>query len=46
MTVIPQVEAAKYTDGVRHLKEALYQLQFTADRLGVVINKILNDVSR
>ena len=41
-----KVEREKYVRGVEWLREALYNVQFTAERVGVVTNKILNDVPR
>ena len=43
---VMQVEAEKYALGVRWLKEVLYGVQFTKERLLVVANKMINDVSR
>lgn len=36
----------KYSTGVRWLHDVLYNISFTADRVGVVANKIINDVAR
>lgn len=36
----------KYVRGVEWLKEILYGIQFSADRLLVVANKMINDVAR
>ena len=41
-----QVEAEKYAAGVKWLKEVLYGIQFTKERLLVVAKKMINDVSR
>ena len=41
-----QVEAGKYAQGVQWVREVLYGVQFTKDRLLVVANKMINDVSR
>lgn len=41
-----QVEAEKYVLGVRWLSEVLMGVQFTKERLSVVANKMINDVSR
>ena len=43
---VMQVEADKYVKGVKWLKELLYNIQFTKERLSVVANKMINDVSR
>ncbi len=40
------MEAKKYALGVRWVKEVLYGVQFTKERLLVVANKMINDVSR
>lgn len=40
-----KVEAKKYALGVRWVKEVLYGVQFTKERLLVVANKMINDVS-
>lgn len=41
-----QVEAEKYAAGIKWLKEILYSVQFTKERLLVVAKKMINDVSR
>lgn len=41
-----QVEAGKYAKGVKWMKEILCGVQFTKERLSVVANKMINDVSR
>ena len=43
---VMQVEAEKYAVGVKWLKEILYSVQFTKERLLVVARKMINDVSR
>ena len=40
------MEAEKYVAGVKWLKEILYGVQFTKERLSVVAKKMINDVSR
>ena len=40
------MEAEKYGLGVKWLREILYDLEFTKERLMVVANKMINDVSR
>ena len=41
-----QVEVEKYTKGVLWLHELLYQVQFTPERLKVLITTMTNDVAR
>ena len=41
-----QVESHKYARGVQWLKDVLFNVQFTKERLLVVANKMINDVSR
>jgi len=41
-----KVEFDKYMKGVHWLKDLLYGVQFSADRVHIVANKILNDVTK
>ena len=41
-----QVEAEKYDCGVRWLREVLFNVKFTRERLLVVTTKMINDVAR
>ncbi len=41
-----QVEVDKYSTGVQWLKDILYNVQFSTERVGVVTSKMLNDVPR
>ena len=41
-----KVEFDKYVKGVHWLKDLLYGVQFTEERMHIVANKILNDVAR
>ena len=41
-----QVEAEKYDCGVRWLRELLFNVKFTRERLLVVTTKMINDVAR
>ena len=41
-----KVELDKYMKGVHWLKDLLYGLQFSADRIHIVANKMLNDVTK
>ncbi len=41
-----QVEAEKYLVGVAHLREVLFDIQFSEERIQVLANKLVNDVSR
>ena len=43
---VAKVEADKYGVGVAHLKEVLFSIQFTKERIQVVASKMINDVSR
>ena len=40
------MEAEKYARGVKWVQEVLYKIQFTAERLTIVANKMMNDVAR
>jgi len=40
-----KVEFDRYLKGIRWLKDLLYAVQFSADRIHIVANKILNDVT-
>ena len=40
-----QVEMEKYKKGVQWIRELLYQVQFTVDRLKIMATKMTNDVS-
>ena len=40
-----KVEFDKYMKGVQWLKDLLYGVQFTVDRIRIVANKIINDVN-
>lgn len=42
--VMLQVELSKYEDGVRWLKNLLYNSLFTVERLKIIAQKIINDV--
>lgn len=41
-----KVEPSEYVKGVQYLQEAMYGLQFTRDRLTVVVNKLLNYITK
>jgi len=41
-----KVEFDKYVKGVQWLKDLLYGVQFSVERIHIVANKILNDVAR
>jgi len=41
-----KVEFDKYLKGIRWLKDLLYGVQFSAERIHIVANKILNDVAK
>jgi len=41
-----KVEFDKYVKGVHWLKDLLYGVQFSTDRIHIVANKILNDVTK
>jgi len=41
-----KVEFDKYMKGVRWLKDLLYGVQFSLERIRIVANKILNDVAK
>ena len=41
-----QVEMEKYKKGVQWIRELLYQVQFTVDRLKIMATKMTNDVSQ
>ncbi len=36
----------KYVRGVQWARELLYQTQFTAERLKIIANKLINDVAQ
>ncbi|XP_067661811.1 uncharacterized protein C05D11.1-like [Haliotis asinina] len=40
-----KVEEDRYNQGVTWLKELLYQTQFTADRLKIIVNRMTNDIA-
>lgn len=40
------MEVKNYSTGVRWLYDILYNVLFTTDRVGVLANKIINDVAR
>lgn len=40
-----KVERDKYVNGVRWLHDLLYGVQFTADRVRIIANKMINDVA-
>eukprot|EP00731_Ephydatia_muelleri_P024861 Em0016g1132a len=44
--VTVKVEPQQYIKGVQHLQEAMYGLQFTRDRLTIVVNKLLNYITK
>ena len=44
--LFPQVELEKYDRGVRWLREVLFNVKFTKERLLVVATKMINDVAR
>ena len=44
--LFPQVELEKYDRGVRWLREVLFNVKFTKERLLVVATKMMNDVAR
>ena len=46
VTLSLKVEEEKYTKGIAWLHELLYKVQFTAERLKVLITKMTNDVAR
>ena len=41
-----KVEFDKYVKGVQWLKDLLYSVQFSLERIHIVANKMLNDVAR
>ena len=41
-----KVESGKYEDGVKWLYNVLYGLQISTERITIVANKMLNDISR
>lgn len=41
-----QVEPTKLDKGIQWIRELLYETQFTADRIKIVANKIINDVAQ
>lgn len=45
-TLYWQVEVSKYGIGVQWLRDLLYNVEFTWERVGVVANKMLNDIPR
>ena len=40
-----QVEDEKYSTGVTWLKELIIQIQFTADRISIIANRMTNDIA-
>lgn len=44
--IMLQVEIAKYEDGVYWLRNLLYNTVFTAERLKIIAQKIVNDVAQ
>ncbi|XP_072172090.1 uncharacterized protein C05D11.1-like [Diadema setosum] len=45
-SVVLKVEKEKYASGVRWLQDILYNVQFTADRIRIVGQKMMNDVAK
>ncbi|XP_030845247.1 uncharacterized protein C05D11.1-like [Strongylocentrotus purpuratus] len=45
-SIVVKVEEEKYSKGVQWLQEVLYQVQFTADRIKIVAQKMINDVAK
>ena len=41
-----KVQPEQYVKGVQHLQEAMYGLQFTRERLTIVVNKLLNYITK
>ena len=41
-----KVESGKYEEGVKWLYSVLYALQLSTERITIVANKMLNDISR
>lgn len=46
VSIMLQVEEAKYKRGIDWLRELLYQTQFTVDRIQIIATKMANDVSQ
>lgn len=46
VSIMLQVEEAKYKRGVEWLRELLYQSEFTADRIHIIATKMSNDVAQ
>lgn len=40
-----KVEMDKYTNGVHWMRDLLYSVQFAADRVRIIANKMINDVA-
>ncbi|XP_063960885.1 uncharacterized protein C05D11.1-like [Lytechinus pictus] len=45
-SIVIKVEEEKYSKGVQWLQEILFQVQFTADRIKIVAQKMINDVAK
>ena len=41
-----QMETEKFAQGIQWLRELLYQIQFSVDRLKIVATKVINDIPK